>query len=155
MAQLPWNNKVSLIGRLAKPVKRFENDKTINYRVTIAVDRDFEPYEPDYLELVAFATKGSKPFDAIERTYGNLNQGDLVSVDAKLRQNKYEKNGSTVYETQTVIMGIRALEPKGVRDARKNKAAEPAEAPATQAPIDVPAPAAEVVDASTIDVDIF
>lgn len=161
MAQLPWNNKVEAIGRLAKPVVRFENENSVNYRLTVAIDRDYEPYEPDYIEFVAFATKGSKPFDAIERTYKNLSQGDLVHIDAKLRQNKYEKDGKTVYEPQIVIMGIRALENKAIRDARKQKSAAPSgndSVPAAApdaAPIDVPAPANEVVDAGTIDVDIF
>lgn len=92
-------NKVQLVGRLAKDIKAGNG---VNY-ITVAINRNYKnkngKYEADFIDLRIFPK--SEKHQAF--LTDNLKKGRLVTVDAHIQSNQYEKDGATVYDTAFIV----------------------------------------------------
>ena len=104
------NNMARLKGRVAS-VKEISVDKCAV--VTIAVDngkdKDGNDRGDDFIDVKCFHPA----------TYGQIKKGMLVEAYGRIKPNKYEKNGETVYSTDIVADCIEFLESRSVVEARE------------------------------------
>ena len=132
-------NRIILEGRLAADPERKE---TPNGKVVVRFALPlFNPYqrEGESTEWVQCEV-WNQPADFIAQ-YGK--KGFLVSVDGRLRNQRYEVNGETKYRTYVAVDRLTLLEPRN-RDNAPNKStsstqaapSKPAEKPATPAATD-------------------
>lgn len=112
-------NHGSIIGRLAQDPRSFANkDGSQKVVFTVFADRNYtnaqNERQSDAIPVEAFVraqVKGLGP-------YGNIHQGDLVSVNYALRMDRYNKNGSEVFDLKVVAEDITFLESRTVTQAR-------------------------------------
>jgi single-strand DNA-binding protein len=80
-------NSVKLVGRLARDPQEFSSTKTLVVGVTIACDfYSGGKEQADFIPLTLFGQQA-------ETVLKNCKQGDLVSVEAFLKMDRWESNG--------------------------------------------------------------
>ena len=90
-------NNVVLIGRLTKdPELKYSQSGKAYCRFTVAVNRDFNKDEADFINCVAW----DKRAEAIAEY---LKKGKRIALQGRLNVNSYDKNGETVWRTDVVV----------------------------------------------------
>lgn len=136
----PLNNTV-LTGRLVSDVKVFPNsDGSQKVRFTLAVKQNFKSgpdkkYGTSMIPVEAFLSKENVAVRGLG-VYGNIHEGDLVTIGASIDSNNYEKNGAMVYGLVVRIESIQMLEGKAV--TQKRQAEKAAAAARTNAAVATP-----------------
>lgn len=107
-------NKVILIGRLvADPIIYNSKNLTKYARTRIAVSRENNQEETDFISLVAFSHTA-----LFVSTY--FSKGDLVAIEGNISSTNYKNDkGEFVDSTNVVIQKIRSLEPREVTNKRR------------------------------------
>jgi len=103
------NNKVTVIGRVAKIQEFGKNVASITVAIDNGKDREGNEIKSTFVDMKCFEP----------RVYNFCKTGMLVAVTAHLSNNKYEKDGQTVYAMDIVTDCIECLESKTVVDARE------------------------------------
>jgi single-strand DNA-binding protein len=113
-------NQTILIGRLTKdPEMRYTTNGTAVTTFTLAVDRNNDKKETDFIAIVTWSKTA-------ENVANYCTKGKLVAVSGRIQTRNYEKgDGSKVYVTEIVANEVKFLEPKS----------------SGQAPTEPPAPA--------------
>ena len=90
-------NNVVLIGRLTKdPELKYSQAGKAYCRFTVAVNRDFNKDEADFINCLAFG----KTAETIAEWLG---KGRRIALQGRIQTGSYEnKNGDTVYTTEVV-----------------------------------------------------
>ena len=90
-------NNVVLIGRLTKdPELKYSQSGKAYCRFTVAVNRDFNKDEADFINCLAFG----KTAETIAEWLG---KGRRIALHGRIQTGSYEnKNGDTVYTTEIV-----------------------------------------------------
>ena len=90
-------NNVVLIGRLTKdPELKYSQSGKAYCRFTVAVNRDFNKDEADFINCLAF----NKTAETIAEWLG---KGRRIALQGRIQTGSYEnKNGDTVYTTEIV-----------------------------------------------------
>lgn len=96
-------NKVMLIGRLGQdPTYRTGKNGGVTY-FTLGVEGDYNKKkgkkELDWLDLTAFGQVG-------DFVANYCKKGDLVSVEATLKRNDYEKDGQRIFKTVILVQKL-------------------------------------------------
>lgn len=87
-------NKVLLLGRLAKnPEVKQANNGTLICNITIAVKKR---EGANFINLVAF----NKIAENINKFF---TKGRMISIEGRIENNNYKKDGKTVYNNQIII----------------------------------------------------
>ncbi|MGL4343268.1 MAG: single-stranded DNA-binding protein [Metamycoplasmataceae bacterium] len=107
-------NKIILVGRLASDPQVFDSKNLTKYtRCRIAVTRDNNKDESDFIPLVAFSNTST-----FINTY--FSKGDLVLVEGSLSASNYKNDkGAIVESISVVVQNIKSLEPRSVTSQRK------------------------------------
>lgn len=103
-------NKVILIGRIPKDI---ESKLTTNQKqycmFSLAVQREFKnpdgEYDSDFINCKAFG-------NTAELLSNYCRKGDRISVEGRIQNNNYEKDGKKIYSTEIIVEKIGFLEPK-------------------------------------------
>lgn len=129
-------NTASIVGRLARDPKRFENkDGSEKVKFTVMVDRPWKNADgtrgSDAIPVEAFIRK---EIDFAKTPFAMIHQGDQVALTTSLRSDTYnDSQGEKVYTLKVVVDNISFLEPKSVTDGRlAERQAEAATAATTQ-----------------------
>ena len=91
-------NIVFLMGRLVSDPQKGLSDSIDIAKFTIAVDRQYSKNnanKTDFFNVVAF-----KHVAKFVLEYGK--KGNMITVQGKLRNNNYEKDGETIYQNQII-----------------------------------------------------
>lgn len=107
-------NSAILVGRLTRDPELQKSANGTSYvRFTVAVNRQFNRDETDFIGCVAFGNTA----DFI----GNyLNKGSLVSVEGRIETGRYEDNtGRMVYTTDIIANRVQSLESRAQRVERE------------------------------------
>lgn len=100
-------NNVVLVGRITKDIEIMESGTTKLVNFTCAVNRNFKneegEYQADFINCVAFNKTAE---------YMNmyLKKGQLISVQGRIETGSYEKNGTKVFTTKTIVNQVSSLE---------------------------------------------
>lgn len=91
-------NHVVLIGRLTRdPELKYSQSGTAFCRFTVAVNREFNKDESDFINCLAF----NKTAETIAEWLG---KGRRIALQGRIQTGSYEnKNGDTVYTTEVVV----------------------------------------------------
>lgn len=100
-------NNISLCGRTTREFElMYIGTGTAVATNTIAVDRDYKnkngEYETDFINIEVFGKSAEFASNYIEK-------GNLVTVNGRLRIDKYEKDGQTVYYTKVNVASIQNI----------------------------------------------
>lgn len=106
-------NRVSLVGRLtAKPELRYTNTQTAFTRFSIAVTRQFNREEVDFINITAWRKQA-------EIICQYLDKGSLVSVDGRIQTGSYtDKEGNKKYSFDVIADNVNFLESKAKAQER-------------------------------------
>jgi single-strand DNA-binding protein len=103
-------NIVILVGNLTRdPEIRHAGNGTVVASINIAVNKAFKKEggpDADFFRITAFG----KTAELAERY---LSKGKKISVEGRIENNNYEKEGKTVYQDQIIANRIEFLSPKG------------------------------------------
>jgi single-strand DNA-binding protein len=103
-------NIVILVGNLTRdPEIRHAGNGTVVASINIAVNKAFKREggpDADFFRITAFG----KTAELAERY---LSKGKKISVEGRIENNNYEKEGKTVYQDQIIANRIEFLSPKG------------------------------------------
>ena len=129
-------------GRLTSDIRIMNNtDGSASVRFTVAVDDNYKKNGAKSTQFV--------PFRAFVKNknelgpYAYMHKGDLIGVGYEVRNNNYvAKDGTPVYGIDLFVTSIDLKKTKRVVDAQADAPA--AETPATEAPADADADAAEI-----------
>jgi single-strand DNA-binding protein len=103
-------NIVILVGNLTRdPEIRHAGNGTVVANINIAVNKAFKREggpDADFFRITAFG----KTAELAERY---LSKGKKISVEGRIENNNYEKEGKTVYQDQIIANRIEFLSPKG------------------------------------------
>lgn len=111
-------NTVNLIGRLTKdPEVRYSTgaNQTAVARFTLAVDRERQEDEADFISCVTFG----KSAENMEKY---MSKGRKVAVIGRIQTGSYEKDGKKYYTTDVICNRVEFLDKK--TDAPKNNGEE-------------------------------
>lgn len=111
-------NSVNLIGRLTKdPEVRYSTgaNQTAVARFTLAVDRERQEDEADFISCVTFG----KSAENMEKY---MSKGRKVAVIGRIQTGSYEKDGKKYYTTDVICNRVEFLDKK--TDAPKNNGEE-------------------------------
>ncbi|MEE3928046.1 single-stranded DNA-binding protein [Mycoplasmopsis ciconiae] len=106
-------NKVFLIGRTTQEVRFTQLNNGVSLaRVTLAVERDTQTEQTDFIPLVAWRNTALYLNNAVRR-------GTLIAVEGSLTSSTYKnKDNLLVTSYDVTIDRLRILEPKAVVDQR-------------------------------------
>lgn len=109
-------NKVFLIGRLTNNPQLYSSKNLTNYaRTTIAVTRENNREETDFISLIAFSNSAS-----FLTTY--FSKGDLVLVEGNISASRYKNDKNEfVDSTNVIIQNIRSLESREITNRRREQ----------------------------------
>ncbi len=109
-------NRVSLVGRLtAKPELRYTNTQTAFTRFSIAVTRQFNREEVDFINITAWRKQA-------EIICQYLDKGSLVSVDGRIQTGSYtDKEGNKKYSFDVIADNVNFLESKAKAQERASE----------------------------------
>lgn len=109
-------NKVVLIGRLASTPQLYNSKNLTSYaRATIAVARDLNKDETDFISLIAFTRNAT-----FLCTY--FSKGDLVAIDGNISASRYKNDkGEYIESTSVIIQNVRSLEPREITNKRREQ----------------------------------
>lgn len=100
-------NNVVLMGRLTKdPELKYSQDGKGWCKFTIAVNREFDRDNADFINCVAF----SKTAENIAKYFS---KGKPILLQGRLQVSTYEKNGSTQWSTDVIVDKFNFIDFKG------------------------------------------
>lgn len=123
-------NSVNLTGRITRDIElRYTQNGTAVANFTLAVNRIFKKDgqpEADFISCVAWAKTA-------ELLSQYTSKGDLIGVTGRLETRNYEdKDGKTVYVTETVIEKLVFLQSKDDRQAKQQYNDQNSKSPFTE-----------------------
>ena len=90
-------NNIMLIGRMTKnPELKYSQSGKAFCNFTLAVQREFNREEADFINCIAFEKRG----EAIAEYF---KKGQRIAIQGRLNVNSYDKNGETVWRTDVVV----------------------------------------------------
>ena len=117
-------NKVILMGRLTRdPEIRYSQDNKPIARYSIAVDRKYKDQNGNYPTDIFGLTSFGNTATFVEKY---LHKGTKIVIEGELRNNNYEKDGSTVYQDQIVANSVEFAESKNASNSSNNNKADSA-----------------------------
>ncbi len=105
-------NRTVLVGRItADPEVRKTNNGSSVVNFTLAINRQFNKEETDFIQCVAWRHQAD--------FLGNyIKKGALLGVDGRIETGRYDdQQGRPVYTTTVVAETVQALEPRSSRGA--------------------------------------
>lgn len=104
-------NRVILIGRLTRdPELRYSSSGTAICNFTLAVDREYNKEETDFIRCVAWRKMG-------ETVANYVQKGRQVAVEGRLQVRKYEdQNGQKKTMTEVVCDKVHFISPRQKQD---------------------------------------
>lgn len=100
-------NKVILIGRTTKDLDLMKTSTGTSYcRFSLAVNREFNREETDFINCVAFGKSAE-----IISLY--VQKGNRIAIDGRMQTDSYEnQQGDKVYTTDVIVNRVEFLESK-------------------------------------------
>lgn len=107
-------NKIFLVGRLAKEPKIFKKDNNTSAIITLAVDgsynKETKETNAEFVDLKAFGRNA----EILEQW---ATKGQLLEIEARFHNSNYQKDNTTIYQTDVIIDNFKFLSSGKKEDA--------------------------------------
>lgn len=98
-------NKLTMSGIVTKdPDFRYSENGTAFVRANISITEGRDKKRTDYFNIVAF-------YEVAEQI-AHLKKGDVITFEAKLQNNNYEKDGKKIYQDRILVEKLITAEVK-------------------------------------------